>query len=328
MNGKNMQAWTRKGRHTASHPGASHPGASHSRRAGGRSGPGHWAITAAVAAMALASPLTHAVSVDAGDYDAVPVGTRLGLLYYQYSSGDTLYAGGHRVADDARVRAQVGVLRAVKYVDIGGFTVAPQFLLPFGSIQTAGDLGGASVRNGVGDLILASTVFLYKDEQRRVLGVTPWLWLPTGQYDRHRSLNPFGENRWKFALQAAGVMPLGASFTLDLVGDVQFYGDNRDFGPGSQTLRQRHSWDLQSHLRYHLSPATALSLSLSQLSGGETEIEGVAQNDRQRRSRASIGASHFIAPGWQVLGTLGKDLTVDNGVREDLRINLRLLNVF
>lgn len=282
----------------------------------------------AAAAVMFASQPAGAVSVDAGDYDYAPAGTRLGLLYYQYSSGDTLYAGGHRVSDDARVRAQVGILRAVKYVDIGGITVAPQFLLPFGSIQTAGDLGGASVRNGVGDLILASTVFLYKDERRRVLGVTPWLWLPTGQYDRHRTLNPFGENRWKFALQAAGVMPLGESFTLDLVGDVQFHGDNRDFGPGSQTLSQRRSWDFQSHLRYHHSPATAFSLSLSQLSGGETELDGVGQNDRQRRSRASIGAAHFFAPGWQVLGTLGKDLSVENGVREDVRVNLRLLNVF
>lgn len=277
---------------------------------------------------AVAPPLASAVSVDAGDYDYLPSGTRLGLLYYQYSSGDTLYAGGHRVSDDARVRAQVGILRAVKYMEVAGITVAPQVLLPFGSIQTAGDLGSASVRNGVGDLILASTLFLYKDDSRRVFGVTPWLWLPTGQYDRNRTLNPFGENRWKFALQAAGVLPLGDKLTLDLVGDVQFHGDNRDFGPASRTLSQHRSWDIQTHLRYHLSPATALSVSASQLSGGETELDGVAQNDRQRRSRAALGASHFFAPGWQILGTVGKDFAVDSGVREDLRVNLRLLNVF
>lgn len=119
------------------------------------------------------SPLVLAVSVDAGDYDYVPAGTQLGLLYYQYSSGDSLYVGGRKVSDDARARAQVGILRVVKYLDVGGVTVAPQVLLPFGAVQTAGDLDGASVRNGMGDLILASTVFLYKDDQRRVLGITP-----------------------------------------------------------------------------------------------------------------------------------------------------------
>ncbi|NMG72216.1 transporter [Parazoarcus communis] len=274
------------------------------------------------------SPLVLAVSVDAGDYDYVPAGTQLGLLYYQYSSGDSLYAGGRKVSDDARARAQVGILRVVKYLDVGGVTVAPQVLLPFGAVQTAGDLDGASVRNGMGDLILASTVFLYKDDQRRVLGITPWLWLPTGQYDRSRTLNPFGENRWKFALQVAGVLPLGESVTLDLVGDVQFYGDNRDFGPSGQILSQRHSWDSQAHLRYHLSAATAFSVSISQLNGGETELDGVRQNDRQRRSRVSVGASHFLTSGWQILGTLGKDLSVENGVREDVRMNLRLLYVF
>ena len=279
-------------------------------------------------ALALASPLAFAVSVDAGDYDHAPAGTHLGLLYYQYSSGEALYAGGRRIDDTARVRAQVGIVRAVKYVDIGGVTVAPQVLLPFGSVQTAGTLNSASVRNGMGDLILASTVFLYKDDHRRVLGVTPWLWLPTGQYSRSRTLNPFGENRWKFALQVAGVMPLGQAFTLDLVGDVQYYGNNRDFGPTRRTLSQQHSWDLQSHLRYHLSPATALSLSISQFTGGETKIDGTSQNDRQRRSRASIGASHFLAPDFQILGSLGKDLSIENGVREDLRVNLRMLKVF
>ena len=30
-----------------------------------------------------------------------------------------------------------------------------------------------------------------------------------------RVLNPFGENRWKFALQGAAVVPLGEKFTLN-----------------------------------------------------------------------------------------------------------------
>lgn len=52
------------------------------------------AVTMVAAAIALVSQQVCAVSVDAGDYDYVPAGTRLGLLYYQYSSGDTLYSGG------------------------------------------------------------------------------------------------------------------------------------------------------------------------------------------------------------------------------------------
>lgn len=286
------------------------------------------ALAAGVLAAALPR-LAAAVAVDAGDYAYVPPGTDLALLYYQHSQGSALYAGGHKTSAHADLRADVGIARGVRYLDVGGYTVAPQFLLPFGTVHTGGDLDGLGVSNGVGDLILATTVHLLKDDPgRRAFGITPWLWLPTGHYDRQRALNPFGENRWKFALQAGGVLPLGDKFTLDLIGDMQWFGDNTKAGPGGATLSQRPAWEVQTHLRYHLSAATSINLMASRYVGGETEIDGVRQHDRQRRTRASLGMAHFFAPGWQVLGTVGRDLAVDTGVREDARLNLRLMKVF
>ena len=293
------------------------------RRRGGR-------ITAWLGATLLAATAQQAaaISVDPGDYDHAPPGTTLGLMYYQYSKGDKLYAGGDKVSSDASLRAQVGMLRLVRFVELGGITMTPQIILPFGSVNTGGDLGGATVRNGVGDVILGSGIFLYRDEQRRVFGIMPYLTLPTGQYDRHRTLNPFGENRWKFTLQAAGVLPLSDKFTLDVVGDVQFHGDNKRFGASKQKMSQKHLWELQTHLRYHVSPATTLSASLFRVEGGETEVDRVDMDDRQRRTRMMIGASHFLAPNWQLMGGVGRDLSVDQGVREKVRVNLRLMTVF
>lgn len=289
-------------------------------------------IGALLAASLIAATLpgaAHAVAVDPGDYTYLPPGTGLALLYYQHASGKSLYSGGHKVSGNADLDVDVGIARGVKYVDVGGVTVAPQFLLPFGQVRPGGDLGGLDVANGMGDLILASTIFLLKDDPgRRSFGITPWLWLPTGKYDPQRALNPFGENRWKFALQGAAVVPLGDKFTLDLVGDMQWFGDNTHFGPDRRTLSQRPMWEAQAHLRYHVAPTTSLYLTLSQLAGGETEVDGARQNDRQRRTRALVGAGHFFAPGWQLLGSAGRDLTVENGVREDLRVNLRLMKVF
>lgn len=278
--------------------------------------------------LAAAAQQVSAISVDPGDWDHAPPGTNLGLVYYQYSKGDELYAGGDKISSDASLRAQVGMLRLVRFVEIAGFTMTPQIILPLGSVHTGGDLGGASVRNGVGDVILASAVYLYRDDQRRVLGIMPYLTLPTGQYDRRRTLNPFGENRWKLTLQAAGVLPLSDKFTLDVVGDVQFHGDNKRFGESRQTMSQKQVWELQTHLRYHLSPATTLSASLFRAEGGETEIDRVDQDDRQRRTRMMIGASRFLAPNWQLMGHIGRDLSVDQGVRENLRVNLRLMTIF
>lgn len=285
---------------------------------------------AAACAVALALPgLACAVTIDAGDYTYLPAGTSLAVGYYQHTEGRQLYAGGKKVADQARVEADVGILRGVHYVDVGGLTMAPQFLLPFGRVHTGGDLAGVDATNGVGDLILASTIHLMKDpEGRRAFAVTPWLWLPTGRYDRNAPLNPFGENRWKFALQTGWITPLSERFTLDLIADGQVFGRNGDYGPTGATLRQRPAWELQSHLRYNLGAATWVGGMLSQAGGGETEIDGIAQGDRQRRSKALLSVAHFVAPGWQVLTSLGRDLSVRSGVKEDARLNLRLLKVF
>lgn len=284
----------------------------------------------AACAVALALPLAaSAVTVDAGDYTLLPAGTNLALLYAQHFDGSKLYADGRKLADDARLHADVGILRGVHYMDIGGLTVAPQFLLPFGKLSTGGDLAGVGSTNGVGDLILAATIHLMKDpEGKRAFAITPWLWLPTGHYDAERPLNPFGENRWKFALQAGWITPLSERLTLDLIGDGQIYGDNTRYGSTGATLKQHVSWEVQTHLRYALGAGTSVGGMLSYAWGGETEIDGVAQGDRQRRTKALLSVAHFVSPSWQILGSVGRDLSVRTGVKEDSRFNLRLMKVF
>ncbi|SDP07648.1 hypothetical protein SAMN04489708_10725 [Paracidovorax cattleyae] len=57
-------------------------------------------------------------------------------------------------------------------------------------------------------------------------------------------------------------------------------------------------------------------------------MDGVANDDEVRQRKVSIGASHFIQPAMQLMVTLGRDLRVSNGFKENARINLRLLHVF
>jgi EAL domain-containing protein (putative c-di-GMP-specific phosphodiesterase class I) len=51
-------------------------------------------------------------------------------------------------------------------------------------------------------------------------------------------------------------------------------------------------------------------------------------NDSQRTGRWSAGFAWFFRPDSQLATTFGRDLTVDNGFREESRVNLRLLYVF
>ena len=286
-------------------------------------------LTAALGISAFLLSNAHGVTIDAGDYTRLPDGTNLALVYYQHFEGKEFYSQGNKVSGNAKLSADIGMLRGVRFIDVGDFTVAPQFLLPFGQLRTGGDLSGLSSTNGVGDLIFAPTIHLMKDpERKRAFAITPWIYMPTGQYDHNNPLNAFGENRWKLDMQAGYITPLSEKFTLDLIGDVVWYGNNNDFGADSKTMKQDTSYQAQAHLRYHISPATYLAGMLSYDWGGETKVNDVSQNDRQSRSKALLSVGHFVTPSVQILGSYGQDISVRTGVKEDNRFNLRIVKVF
>lgn len=282
----------------------------------------------ALAAGVLFASGASAFDVDAGDYTALPAGTTLAAVYYQSASRDALYANGSRVAGDNRLDSSVGILRGVHYMNVGGYTIDPQFLLPFGSLEGKGALSGLGRESGIGDLILASTLWLVNQPERGTyFGLTPFLQLPTGDYDRNRALN-LGENRWRLTLQGGFITPLADKLLLDVIGDVTVFGKNDDFGPTGAKLTQKAQYQLQTHLRYNLTPSWDVRLGLSHINGGETEVDGVSSNDRQRTSKFTIGSGYFITPTLQVLANYGRDISVENGFREDNRLNLRLLTLF
>lgn len=269
-----------------------------------------------------------AFDVDAGDYTALPAGTNLAAVYYQHASRDALYAGGNKLPGSNRLDSDVGILRGVHYLSVGGFIIDPQFLLPFGSLKGKDSLAGLGQETGVGDLVLASTLWLVNNpETSTYFGITPFLQLPTGDYDKNRVLN-LGENRWRLTLQGGYITRLADKLLLDVIGDVTVYGKNDAFGPGAAKMTQKAQYQLQTHLRYNLSPSWDVRLGLSHVAGGETEVNDVAQNDRQRTTKFTVGSAYFITPTLQVLANYGRDVSVENGFREENRLNLRLLTLF
>ncbi|WP_415266441.1 transporter [Acidovorax sacchari] len=280
-------------------------------------------LLAATAPMAV-----HAIDVDVGDFVPAPEGTTAGLLYYQHAERDRLYAQGRQAAADPRLVSDVGIARLVHYTKIGGFAFAPQILLPFGRLDAGRDTAALGRTSGVGDIILAAPFWPVNDAASRTyLGIAPYLYLPTGSHDRNRALN-LGENRWKFDLQAGFVKGLTDRWYVDLTGDVMFHGKNDDYGGTGVTLRQKPLYQGQAYLRYQFTPGANIFAGLSQTWGGETRVGGVDSGDAPRQRKASIGGSWFIRPTTQLLVSFGRDLHVDNGFRENARVNVRLLQVF
>lgn len=289
----------------------------------------HFARASAIAAVAtcLLAPSAHAIDVDAGDYTVLPAGTTLGLVYYQHAERNALFANGSKAPGRNKLNSDIGIVRGVKYLDIGGYIVDPQFLLPFGKLSAKGDLAPALGNNsGVGDLILAATVWLNKPGEKTHIGITPFLVAPTGQYDKNDPLS-LGENRWKFILQGGYITPLSDKVNLDVVADVTLFGKNDDIAGGG-SLKQKPQYQLQSFLRYQLSGTTDLRAGVSFTTGGKTRINGVEQNNKTETTKFNVGVGHFISPTTQLLATVGRDTSVENGFREGSRVNLRLLQIF
>ncbi len=110
--------------------------------------------------------------------------------------------------------------------------------------------------------------------------------------------------------------------------DFQLYGDNDDLGPTSATLKQDATFQGQAYIRYKATESLALYTGVSYTGGGRTEVNGVKQNDRIETSHWRAGAQYFIGPTVQVIAAVGSDISVHNGLKENFRLNLRILKAF
>jgi hypothetical protein len=62
--------------------------------------------------------------------------------------------------------------------------------------------------------------------------------------------------------------------------------------------------------------------------GVENEVNGVKQNDKLKTQYARMTVTHFQNQTTQLHAQYGQDVSVDNGLRENSRINLRLIKLF
>ncbi|VTN08970.1 Protein involved in meta-pathway of phenol degradation [Raoultella terrigena] len=121
----------------------------------------------------------HAVDLNSQDLIPAPAGTDAILGYFTYATRDSFTpTGGDEIKQGTGLDSFVSIFRYVHYMDVGGFTVAPQVLMPYGRLYN-GSLGGARLdsASGLGDPILAAPVWLVNNPQHhlrhRALPVRP-----------------------------------------------------------------------------------------------------------------------------------------------------------
>ncbi|HEV8078248.1 MAG TPA: transporter, partial [Marinobacter sp.] len=269
------------------------------------------------------------IATDPGDYTPLPAGVNLAILYGQHTTRDAVYANGNKAPVDAGLDTTIGLARLVHYMDIGGVIVDPQIIVPFGKVELKEPFGPLqpTSETGVGDPIIGATAwFLNNPDDQEWAGLSAFVSVPVGQYEAAKGPVNVGENRWKGIFQAAYVKHLSSSVVLDLVAEYSVYGDNDDFL--GLNREQDDAQSLQGHLRYMLPIQSHIALSYYHSFGGETTVAGLDQDDRVNTNRWLATYATFVDPTVQLQFQAGQDIDVENGFKEDTRLNFRVLKVF
>ncbi|SDB93207.1 transporter [Acinetobacter boissieri] len=277
---------------------------------------------------AVAASHVHALEVQPGDFEALPNGTAMGLVYYNYTSSKDLYANDRKVSSNAKLKANAGLARFIYAIHpIPNVSIEPQVILPFGRITTDGDISVLGKTTAIGDIVYGMPIKYIPDAApKHTFGIAPFVTLPTGKYDNNRGLN-LGENRWNTIVQLAWLYHIHPQFTLENIVDGTIYGKNSDY-QGHSTLKQKTKYEYQSYLRYNVSPATAFGIGGGWIWGGETKVNEINQDNRSNTIYGKLIATHFITPRFQVNMSIGKDFKAENGFKQDIDTYLRFAYLF
>ncbi|WP_291809475.1 transporter [Limnobacter sp.] len=269
------------------------------------------------------------IATDPGDYVPLPAGINLGILYVQHATRDAFFANDAQVPGNNRLDTTIGLARFVHYMDIGGYIVDPQIIIPFGKVDLKTPFGPlpATSESGIGDPLVGATAwFVNNPANKEYLGLSAFASVPVGDYDAQKGPVNLGQDRWKGIYQVGYVKGLGDKFIVDLIGEYATYGKQDNFLGFER--EQDDSQSAQAHLRYLLSESSHLALSFYQDFGGETSLGGTAQNDELDTNRWLATYSTFIEPTIQLQFQYGQDIDVKNGFKEDQRLNFRVVKVF
>ncbi len=262
---------------------------------------------------------------DPMDYVAAPSGTHLAILYYNHYSANESYSNGKEVSDDANMEMNLGIFRGVYYTKVFGFTENFQFLLPFADLTLDGAAFGDSElsTSGLGDLILTSTFwFIDNPESKTWLGFTPFLYIPTGDYDDdHLSI---GENRWKIRPEIGFAKGFG-KWNLDLTTSITFFGDNDDYG--NVTMEQDPEFHAEAHLTYKMTDTFNTTVSWFHHRNGETTVDGVDQDDEMDDHAIGVAFACWLTPQYQLIVKYRRDIEIENGLKTNM-VGLRFLHAF
>jgi Putative MetA-pathway of phenol degradation len=246
--------------------------------------------------------MAHGQEMEPRAYSPAPVGAQFVLVTYAHQSGDVLLDSSLPLKD-VNVKLNLGSVAYGGTFSLAGRQANAAVLFPYIWGTASGTVfeDRLSVRrSGGGDLRVRFSTLLMGGEAMRpkefasrkpktIIGTGVSIVVPTGQYDPARLVNP-GSNRWAFKPEIGISKPWGRWTTEAMVGTWLFTANRNFFGSGRR--EQKPLVSFQGHLIYTLRRRMWASVNGTYFTGGQSTVNGVVNEDRQKNTR--VGATFSL----------------------------------
>jgi hypothetical protein len=281
------------------------------------------------AAIVLVPSVVSAQELDPRAYARVPVDSTFLIVGLAISHGDVLTDPTLPITD-VKADVEMPSIGIARTFSLFGRTAQAFAALPYGWGHVSGTVGentGSVDRDGFGDTRLRLSVLvrggsagsaadIARSPRRLILGTSLTLSAPSGQYFADKLIN-VGTNRWAFKPEFAVSDPLTQKWLLDAYAGVWLFTTNDTYYPGSAIRSQAPMGSFQAHLSYNFRPQLWAAVDTTYYVGGQTTIQGAANDDRQANVRLGgtvvfpVGQRHSIklAVAKGAIVRIGSDFT-------------------
>ena len=232
-------------------------------------------------------------------YSPAPVGTQFIVFTYAYQSGDVLLDASLPLKD-VSVKLNAASFGYGRTFSLAGRQANIAVVFPYLCGTANGTVfedqvnvrrsGGGDIRLRFSTLVKGGQALSPKEFATRkpetLIGASVLIVIPTGQYDPQRLVNP-GSNRWAFKPEIGISKPMGR-WIVELMGGAWIFATNDRF-LGQSRRAQKPLASIQGGVIYTLRRRMWVSGNATFYAGGNTVLNDVTNDDRQKNSR--IGAT-------------------------------------
>lgn len=256
------------------------------------------------------------------DYESAKPGIHVMSLNYLYKNLTGPYHKGAKLTDDS-IKQHTAFWRYNYFLKVGDKPVSLGVVLPYTQLKTKGEileqaLGKES--KGASDGIVSATIWLKSDrENKEYFALSLIATLPTGSYDANKPLNT-ADGRTIYALTLGYITKLQKNLFLELIPELAMYGDKKSAG---NTLKQKPSVALSSHLRVSFLPELEGFIGFQSSYNSQTSMNGIKQNDEHFSQKYSTGFAWYTERYHQLLFRYSKEKGREFGMQSNNEFLLR-----